>query len=139
LWQKGAAFLLTAREALAAAKSRDSLSVAKKLIFNDGAAIQQKMGSVPCANEPQNPDNMSQYDVSFSTVFRTRTGGTWRGHSCAASRATHYKGRKHYEFQNRFECCHARHRHGSFRSCASFSPKSKPSNGEQTAGRRSKK
>ena len=35
------------------------------------------MGSVPCANEPPALDNMSQYDISFSTVFQN-TGGTCR-------------------------------------------------------------
>jgi hypothetical protein len=41
-----------------------------------------------CANEPRTFDNLSQCDVSFSAVFRTR-GGTCRWQNCATSRATH--------------------------------------------------
>src|SRR5215472_8065370 len=55
---------------------------------------------------------MSQCDVFFSAVFRTREEPV-RRHPCPPAEAT-TRGRERYEFQNRFACCRPRHWHGSF-------------------------
>jgi hypothetical protein len=46
--------------------------LASKQDFSTTALHPLKIGSIPCANEPRIPDNLSQCDVSFNAVFRTR-------------------------------------------------------------------